>query len=200
MILTELDVINTCLATMGEEPVNSLNSETPFLSAAKHNLRQANYELQAMDWWFNQEFLEIRPEVSGEYKLPADVVAIVSSRADRSGWYSIRRRKIYDNFAGQFLSGNRPVRARVKRLLAFDDLPIAARNAVQWATVVRFINNFDGDELKLREAKESYASSYGILNTEHIRAVQANVLFANNRVGRSNIQARMTTPYNGWVL
>ena len=52
---TELDAINTILMSVGESPVNTLDTQSPEVAIAQKTLRQVCREVQAEGWAFNSE-------------------------------------------------------------------------------------------------------------------------------------------------
>jgi len=61
MRLTGLNVVNQCLASMGETPLNAVNADHPYVAAALMHLRGASTQEQAKGWWFNTDFLTSSP-------------------------------------------------------------------------------------------------------------------------------------------
>ena len=61
MNITQLTVVNACLASMGEEPINSLADENAFVNSAKFALEQANINEQTRGWYFNLETITLHP-------------------------------------------------------------------------------------------------------------------------------------------
>ena len=176
MNITQLTVVNACLASMGEEPINSLADENSFVNSAKFALEQANINEQTRGWYFNLETLTVHPHaVDNRYYLPADVIDFTKDDFN-PGWINLRGSKIYDSNNAQYLSGTKPLKVRIVRLLTFEDLPIMARRMVKAASVMLFQQSYDGDSTKIQEAQTEYQLAYSALNTQHIKAVGANFL------------------------
>ena len=85
MLVTQLTVVNACLASMGEEPINSLAEENAFVNSAKFALENANINEQSAGWWYNKERLRIIPDVNGSYVVPSDVIDLVVSLVEHTG-------------------------------------------------------------------------------------------------------------------
>lgn len=172
MLITKLDVINQCLASMGEAPVNSLDYNNPLITSADNAFKNAVSQTQAMGWYFNIEFITITPTIDGEYYIPVDVLGLVVK--DNPPWMSQRGRRVYDNRVGTYFLGTKELEVRIIRLVPFDDLTYHAQQLVQWATVRDFQVSYDADAGKVEAADSKYAEAYALLHAEHIRAVQAN--------------------------
>ena len=176
MNITQLTVINACLASMGEEPINSLADENAFINGAKFALEQANINEQTRGWYFNMETLTVHPHaIDRQYYLPADVIDFTQEKVN-PGWLNMRGNKMYDSDNAEYLTGTSPFKVRIIRLLTFEDLPIMARRMVKGAAVMLFQQNYDGDSVKIQEAQQEYQMAYTYLNTQHIKSVGANFL------------------------
>lgn len=176
MNITQLTVVNACLASMGEEPINSLADENAFVNSAKFALEQANINEQSRGWYFNTETLTVHPHaVDGRYYMPADVIDFTKDDYN-PGWLNLRGNKLYDSDNAEYYTGASAFKVRIIRLLSFEDLPIMARRMVKAATVMLFQQSYDGDSTKIQETQTEYQMAYTYLNTQHIKAVGANFL------------------------
>lgn len=172
MLITQLTVVNACLASMGEEPINSLAEENAFVNSAKFALEQAHANELSRGWWFNKERLTINPDVSGDYRVPTDVIDLdVDSSPE---WLAMRGSRLYDTSKAEYLNGTQPYQANITRLLAFEDVPFHCKRLIKAATVILFQQSYDGDAQKIKEAESEYASAFLLCKAQHIRAVKAN--------------------------
>ncbi len=176
MNITQLTVVNACLASMGEEPINSLAEDNAFVNSAKFALEQATINEQSRGWYFNIETINVTPDTRDDmYRVPADVLDFTKDDFN-PGWMSLRGRRVYDNENGDYLLGKTPMKVRIIRLIAFEDIPIMARRMTKAAAVILFQQSYDGDQIKVKEAQDEYAMAYAMLNTQHIKSVGANFL------------------------
>lgn len=181
MLVTRLTVVNACLASMGEEPINSLAETNAFVNSALFALEQATANEQSAGWWYNKEVLELYPDAAGEYPIPADVIDLdIDSNPQ---WLVIRSARLYSTAEAKRLVGTRSYHANIIRLLNFDDLPFHAKRVVKAATVLLFQQAYDGDAQKIKEAESEYAMAYQLQRSQHIRAVKANFSTSAARVG-----------------
>lgn len=193
MRLRELDVVNDCLATLGETPLNSIQQDHPLVAGALKLLREANSRVQAMGWWFNREVVTLQPDAStGHIALPADFLSVDPS--ERGQRYTERGRRLYDLDAQSVLFDS-AVDVAIIRLIPFLDLPWSAQDLIRAATLVRFVESYDADELRVQQVQIDYQQAYRTCNTEHTRFVQPNIL-SQGGVGARRARIRVTTGYH----
>lgn len=196
MFYTKLDVVNRCLAAMGELPVNTTeNSTNPMVTTALETLNQVTLDEQGIGWWFNTEVIKLMPQTDGTYAVPTDVMSLYTLDNFNPGWLHIRGRFLYNSDGGERYTGDRPVRLKVIRALPFEDLPFNAQKLVRASTVERFINDYDGDQQKLETASNDYTAAYTLCNADHIRAVKANML---TQGGMASDRIRQRVPTGRW--
>jgi len=53
---TELDAVNSILMSVGESPVNTLDTQSPEVVIAQSTLRQVCREIQSEGWSYNTEY------------------------------------------------------------------------------------------------------------------------------------------------
>lgn len=173
-MITELDVVSACLASMGEAAPNSLDDSNPFIQSAREAMAHCSVSEQSRGWYFNMEAIEVRPTVEGDYYVPGDILGLVPGPGPNH--IVIRGRRLYDTSAGKPLQGTNVLHARVIRNVPFNDLPYHAQRLVRAATVLFFQQSYDGDEQKINEAKEEYEIARVNVNAEHTRSVNVNML------------------------
>jgi hypothetical protein len=193
MFLTELDVVNKCLASMGEMPVNSIaNSTNPMVTNARAAFNDANTQEQGPGWWFNIEAVTLQPQTDGQVFVPADCLSLCTVGNFNPMWLSIRGRKLYDNNNSEYFTTGSPIKVKIIRFLPFTDLPYNMQRLVRASTVEKFQLDYDGDQQKQTAAAEEYQASYALVMMDHTRAVKANVL-NQGEVGSVRYQNRI--PY-----
>jgi len=192
MRLTELDVVNQCLASMGETPLNSVDADHPFVAAALMKLKTTNTQEQAKGWWFNTDLVTLRPDSQTKFVyVPNDAININPN--DTGTAYVIRGRRLYDRFLSTYeFAGS--VRVELVREIPFDDLPMLATHMVAARTVLDFQNAYDGDGDKYNKLGAAYQQVFNTLRAEHIRQVKAN-MFNNPAVQLQMRHIRPMTRY-----
>lgn len=181
MLVTRLTVVNACLASMGEEPINSLAEVNSFVNSATFALENANINEQSEGWWFNKECLKLSPDINGLYIVPTDIIDL--DVATNPGWLSVRNSRLYNNAEGEFVTGTGVYRANILRLLDFEDVPFHMKRLIKAAAVLLFQQSYDGDAVKIREAEQEYGQARLLAKAQHIRAVGANFGTAQVRQG-----------------
>jgi len=192
MRLTELDVVNQCLASMGETPLNSVDADHPYVAAALMKLKTTNTQEQAKGWWFNTDLITLRPDSETKFVyVPNDAININPN--DTGSAYVIRGRRLYDRFVSTYeFAGN--VRVELVREIPFDDLPMLATHMIAARTVLDFQNAYDGDGDKYNKLGAAYQQVFNTLRAEHIRQVKAN-MFNNPAVQLQMRHIRPMTRY-----
>lgn len=183
-MLSELDVVNEMLSTLGEAPLNELDDEHPLVPAARRIIRIASYRIQAEAWWFNQETVTlVHDPNTGEVLVPSDAIRVDPS--DRS-WNLIQRgRRLYDPQNATYKI-NEPVPAVLVRNVPFDDLPPSVQHVVSLTAQVEFNKSYDGDETKLSMLGGALNLARMSMHAEHIRNVDANLLLAPAHQAKMN--------------
>jgi hypothetical protein len=176
--LTELDVVNECLKTLGELPLNSLDDEHDLVPAAQAALKRANMREQAKAWWFNKELTRLIPDpVTESITLPGDTIRV--DPTDETLNYVQRGNRLYQPFASAAADKfkfTQSVECWLVRELVFTDLPPTAQTLVSIAAVLDFQKDYDADKQRVDALKEDYRMAFITLNSEHIRNVNANRL------------------------
>lgn len=123
--MSELEAVNMLLESIGEAPVNTLESGLSEAHIARQTLTQASRKCQSRGWWFNTETVTLSPNTDKEIHLPANCLKV------ETGLEHIvyRGSRLYDRadntykFEGQ-------VRAQLVIGLSFDELPEVARHYI----------------------------------------------------------------------
>lgn len=175
-MLSELDVVNEMLSTLGEAPLNELDDEHPLVPAARRIIRIASYRIQAEAWWFNQEHVTLGNDPdTGEVMVPADAIRV--DPKDRN-WNLVQRgRRLYDPENATY-NIRESVPAVLVRNIPFNDLPPTVQHAVSLTAQVEFNKSYDGDETKLSMLGAALNLARASMHAEHIRNVDANLLLA----------------------
>lgn len=193
---TTLEVVNQCLAIMGEAPLNTIAEEHPFKQSALNILDRNDKQIQSEGWWFNTEYLTltVNPTDSRIY-LPNDT-ATIRPIFDRPNIVQ-RGRVLYDlhNGTDLFAEGT-TVQVNLIRRIAFELVPQSVNDFITRKTVLDFQNDYDGDSTKTRDLwREVYGTPAnantqesmglrGIAKSEHIRNTKVNFIQQSSRLHR----------------
>lgn len=182
MFISELDVINECLASQGETPLNSLDDEHPYVSSARRMLRVANGREQAKGWWFNREYITITPDPATNYVyVPADAISIDPV----SQWTHLvqRGRRLFDPRGAGYAIG-KSVSVVIIRLIPFEELPLQAQAYISLCAQRDYQRSFDADRMKVEQILMDLKDAYADLRAEDIRNAGVNLLYKPSTLQR----------------
>jgi hypothetical protein len=171
---SELDVVNACLASMGEAPILDLTVPHPYVSIAVRLLSKHNKLVQSLRWWFNSTtvtLVPVAPTYTVAATLPSGALNII---AEPGKPYVLNGDgTVYDLLAGETVTES--IDVIVVRELAFTDLPVEANAYVTDCTVLEFQRSYDGDAARTRDLKEQRKESGTQLQAQHIRMMKSNL-------------------------
>lgn len=178
--MTRLEVLNACLATMGEKPLNSLNDPHPMRSAALGRLYTENRRRQAKGVWFNQEEITLDPSpADSRIYLPGDAISFRAPTRDTA----IRAKKLYDLKNGTNLFTD-SISGQLIRLVPFEDLPESAAAYYAAEVVLKFQMDYDGDSTKTRQLAADRDDAKVEYNIDHTRNRKTNLINSNVALSR----------------
>ena len=184
MFISELDVINECLASQGETPLNSLDDEHPYVSSARRMLRVANGREQAKGWWFNRETLTLTPDPQSNFiYIPEDTISVDPT----SQWTHLvqRGRRLYDPQGAGYAIGKQ-VSVTLLRLIPFEELPLPAAAYISLCAQRDFQKAFDADRMKVEQIYRELQEALMTLRAEDIRNAGVNLLYKPSTLARMN--------------
>ena len=124
---SELDAVNAILMSVGESPVNTLNTQSPEVAIAQSTLRQVVREVQAEGWVFNTEYeVEFTPDQNDQVILSDAVLQIDLNRYKHYDNYDVIKKdgKLYDKYThSNTFADETTIYADVVWMYAFEDLP-----------------------------------------------------------------------------
>jgi hypothetical protein len=139
-VLTILDVINQCLATMALAPITEDEiAGNTYALAAQTKLAQTHQDMLAKGWWFNERLITST--------LPDNLMRVEGPAGRVLSW---RGNAIYDHTTGATLTAPYPAKTLGYVLVDFPDLPPPLQALIAAATVVSFQSEFDGSDAKLK--------------------------------------------------
>ncbi len=189
---TTLDVVNECLASMGEAPLNTLTEPHAFKSSALQRLSDANRRLQATGWWFNIEALTIKPDpLYGKLQVPGDCLRWQSGvrstdtliRGKAKPWVVQRGTYLYDTRNQTFVF-TEEVTGEIVREVPFDELPQQMSDYVRAEVVMRFQSGFDADTQRRQELAQALQTARLEVKSENTRQLSVNLIDNNVRLQR----------------
>lgn len=173
-----LTVVNNCLGTMGEAPLNAIDDPHPYRAACVSILNTVNREFQARGWWFNREKLTLAVgALDSSIYLPGDTINVRTE--DRN--IVQRYRRLYNLDGGTYVFTTAQD-VELIRLVPFEEAPelFAAYAAAE--TVLRFQKRYDGDSQKTRELGREQQEARIAAVAEETRQTKANLIESNVRL------------------
>lgn len=186
-----LDVVNDCLATLGEAPLNTLLEPHEFRGTAQRLLTKASRRIQAPGWWFNTEAITFTPNPTGQIVLPGDYLKWQSGvrssdmlvRSEAKPWLVERGGRLYDTRTRSFVLTEN-VTGELVRELPFEQLPAIINDYVAAETVLKFQSHFDGDNSRRQELTQAWVLARTAANAENTRQLGVNFIYNNSRLSR----------------
>ena len=131
---SELDAVNSILMTVGESPVNTLNTQSPEVAIAQNTLREVAREVLAEGWVFNSEY-EIKFTVDQNDQVPLSdaVLQVDASRFYHLDTYNVIRKegKLYDRYEHRNTFPDESIMyLDVIWMYAFEDIPQSFRDYI----------------------------------------------------------------------
>jgi hypothetical protein len=152
-MLTQLDVINQCLASMALAPITLAEvAGHSYAESAQAKLTQVTSDTLAKGWWFNERLVT--------NALPVGLLRVEGNFGRVLSWNGTG---IYDHLSGAVLSAPYPAKTLGYVDVAFDALPAALQAYIAALTVVSFQAEFDGSDVKLKQLAGEVARSLSVV-------------------------------------
>lgn len=175
MFKTALDVVNSCLASMGETPLNTLEDDHPYKAAALAALTESNQIEQKYGYWFNSEYTRLDPDaVSHFIYVPQDALSVKAIHGYTPA-FGQRGKRLFNIHTSNYL-WDKGVTVDLVRLIPFEDLPFHASDCISYSSVVRFQRSFDGDSMRYQQLGQDYMRARNELHAEDARNIRPNLL------------------------
>ncbi|OZI20056.1 hypothetical protein CAL26_21110 [Bordetella genomosp. 9] len=172
--ITPLTVVNNCLKTMGETPLNELDADHPYVQAALNILSEVNVIEQELGWWFNTDYITLQADPNTGYVyVPADTLNL--ELEDTS---LVQRGNLLWDTLKQTNKIGRGVRGRLIREIPFEKLPHNAAAMVSLRAQLDFQSSYDADDNKYKKLNAAYSQAYSRVRRMHIRNQRLNMLEA----------------------
>lgn len=163
--MTLIKAINIMLSTIGEAPVNTIDSGYVEASLAQTILEEVSAEVQSKGFSFNTEAgFEILPDTVGEINLPSATLKV--DPVQYSDNYVQRGLKLYDKDNKTFVF-TEPVELDLVIELDFEDLPQVAQQYIVVRSARKFQSRLIGNQtLFAYTEREEQEALYELKNYE----------------------------------
>ena len=171
---TRLEIINAMLASVGEQPVSSADSQHPSVISANEILNKIDRRVQQKGWWFNTEkALLLSKNLAGEIILPSNTLSV--DPCDTASNLVQRGTKLYDRVNHTFSIGE-DVYVDIIVQLPIDELTTHAADYIGAYAVYDFYVNDDGDDSKANKYDRERFDTLAALKAEHLRNSDLNAI------------------------
>jgi len=140
---TKLDMINTCLMSIGEVPlpedtiVGQLQAGSD-ADVARRIVEETMVEVQARGWFFNTDYnFKLVPDENGFIALPANVLKVDFGETEFKHQYILKSNKVYDVYNHTYII-DKPLTADVIYLTDYENLPPEAFQYIQLRSARKF--------------------------------------------------------------
>lgn len=182
---TELDAINIMLGTIGESPINSLESASGVSDAviARQILNEVLIQTQEEGWHFNVEsnFVLEPAYPSKEIFVPSNCIEVDAE--DILIDVAIRGNRLYDRINHTF-AFEKSLKCNIVLLLPFEDLPQAARHYVTVRAARVFQQRVVGSQLLGAFSEKDELRARVSLRRYDTKTADYNILTGNYSVMR----------------
>ncbi|CAB3697986.1 hypothetical protein LMG3458_02493 [Achromobacter deleyi] len=162
--ITPLSVVNACLKSMGETPLNALDPDHPYVQTALNVLADSNTLEQQVGWWFNTDYVDLAPDPhTGFVYVPADALNLECDNT----LLTQRGNRLWDR-AEQTFAISQSVTGKLTREIPFNDLPKNVQQMVSLRTQLDFQNSYDADDSKYKKLYAAYNQAYARVRRVHI--------------------------------
>lgn len=174
---TELDIINSMVATTGTRPfVAAPTQRHPTYSKAEQLLTDITLAVHSLGLWYNTEVRTIQQQVNGEIIVPTG--CIKADPINRRCNLTLRAGKMYDLDTGTFEIGE-DTELKMFFALDLDDTPLEAKVYIRARAMYEFYLDANGTDPKLSNYRSNRDMAFTRLWREHLRNRQTNI-FDNN--------------------
>lgn len=131
---SELDSVNSILMSVGESPVNTLNTQSPEVAIAQKTLQQVTREVLSEGWVFNTENeVKFTVDTNDQVTLSDAVLHVDTNRFFHLDTYNVIRKdgKLYDRYEHKnTFPDETTMYLDVVWMYAFEDIPQSFRDYI----------------------------------------------------------------------
>ena len=183
---TELDAVNSILMSVGESPVNTLNTQSPEVAIAQKTLQQVTREVLAEGWVFNTENeVKFTVDANDQVTLSDAILHVDTNRFYHLDTYNVIRKdgKLYDRYEHKnTFPDETTMYLDVVWMYAFEDIPQSFRDYITAKAIrkasLRMVSDLEinkaleQDEVVARSAAIEYdtrQADYNVFNDNRFK-------------------------------
>lgn len=177
---TLLEAVNTLLAVIGEQPVNTLETQQIVeASMAERTLLEFHKEGQVNGWsWNSEQAYEFAKDSNNEIVVPTNVVRWATDAYEWAGRFQLRGQRVYDRENRTYSLGSdvESLKADVVFLLSWDESPEAFNRWVTIRSARVFSGRVLGDSSSFKYTAMDEQAALTALQSVEMDQLQANSL------------------------
>ena len=177
---TLLEAVNTLLAVIGEQPVNTLETQQIVeASMAERTLLEFHKEGQVNGWsWNSEQAYEFTKDNNNEIVVPTNVVRWATDAYEWAGRFQLRGQRVYDREKRTYSLGSdvTSLKADVVFLLSWDESPEAFNRWVTIRSAQVFSGRMLGDSSSFKYTAVDEQAALTALQAVEMDQLQANSL------------------------
>lgn len=177
---TLLEAVNTLLAVIGEQPVNTLETQQIVeASMAERTLLEFHKEGQVNGWsWNSEQAYEFAKDSNNEIVVPTNVVSWATDAYEWAGRFQLRGQRVYDRENRTYSLGSdvESLKADVVFLLSWDESPEAFNRWVTIRSARVFSGRVLGDSSSFKYTAMDEQAALTALQSVEMDQLQANSL------------------------
>lgn len=177
---TLLEAVNTLLAVIGEQPVNTLETQQIVeASMAERTLLEFHKEGQVNGWsWNSEQAYEFAKDSNNEIVVPTNVVSWATDAYEWAGRFQLRGQRVYDRENRTYSLGSdvESLKADVVFLLSWDESPEAFNRWVTIRSARVFSGRVLGDSSSFKYTAMDEQAALTALQSVELDQLQANSL------------------------
>ena len=177
---TLLEAVNTLLAVIGEQPVNTLETQQIVeASMAERTLLEFHKQGQVNGWsWNSEQAYEFAKDSNNEIVVPTNVVSWATDAYEWAGRFQLRGQRVYDRKNRTYSLGSdvESLKADVVFLLSWDESPEAFNRWVTIRSARVFSGRVLGDSSSFKYTAMDEQAALTTLQSVEMDQLQANSL------------------------
>lgn len=177
---TLLEAVNILLAVIGEQPVNTLETQQIVeASMAERTLLEFHKEGQVNGWsWNSEQAYEFAKDSNNEIVVPTNVVRWATDAYEWAGRFQLRGQRVYDRENRTYSLGSdvESLKADVVFLLSWDESPEAFNRWVAIRSARVFSGRVLGDSSSFKYTAMDEQAALTALQSVELDQLQANSL------------------------
>ena len=189
--MTELEAVNTILATIGEAGIASLSSNVNEITdsgLAQRTLKEVSRDVQSEAWsWNTDEGVTIKKTAQDTYVVPSNTLTVdFSPNRYPETQYVMRGLKVYDRNNQRFdfgkINGGEPlIAAKVVSQLEWNDLPHAAQQYITIRSARIFSDRYVASSVVFTYTVADEDQARTLLIRSEENQLNNNLLWGNDR-------------------